>query len=101
MSDQAPKPPPARKRDRKVKLTLDVYSPPTLEGRGENLEYSIKGARTTKGGRTEYYEITLKACRGSVRQLVEQIALMQQRDRERIQTETDRLRREVSDLVPR
>lgn len=94
-------PPPRPMRDRKVRLTLDVYSPPLLEGRGENLEYFIKGARKTKGGRTEYYEITLKACRGSVRQLVEQIALMQQRDRERIANETDRLRREIIDLVPR
>lgn len=98
MTDAAPKParPP---RDRKFKLELDVIGPPIIEGRGENLEYSIKATRKTKGGRWESYEIKLKACRRSVKQIAEQIALMQQRDRDRIAHETDRLRRELADLV--
>lgn len=100
MTDDAPKParPP---RDRKFKLELDVMGAPILEGRGENLEYLVKATRRTKGGRWESYELRLKACRGSVKQLAEQIALMQQRDRDRIAHETDRLRRELADLVVR
>jgi hypothetical protein len=83
---------------KRKKLRL-VCGSPAIEGRGETLVFKVSGHRETKTGAFEYYDLELEACRHSIRQLADQIAKMQQRDRERLQWEFDRLKSEVKPLT--
>lgn len=55
--------------------------------------------QSTKSGRVHSTKLRLKADRYWVRQLAEEIAKMQQRDRERLASEVARITSEVAPLV--
>lgn len=83
---------------RNRKLLLECGSP-IIEGSGEMLTFKINGWRKTKTGTHEQYELELRGCRHTVKLLAEQIAAMQVRDRQRLDNEINRLKREIAPLV--
>jgi hypothetical protein len=83
---------------REIKRELkDVYLD-AIEGCGDELTIKLRGYRTTKAGTAEVYDLSLKCCRYSVKQLLEGLKDMHVRDRERIQRELGRIEREVNAL---
>lgn len=82
-----------------TRLTLEASGSPTIEGSGEALLFKFVAVRTNKAGRMERYELDVKTCRYVVRQLAQEIARMQERDRERIAAQTHRLSSELAPLV--
>lgn len=72
---------------------------PTMTGEGESLELSVKCTRTTLKGTRQSFELTLLTDRWFITKLIEQLAAMQVRDRERLQRETDRLTDELAPLT--
>lgn len=81
------------------RLNLAAIGGLRIEGCGEALSFQFTADRTNKAGRREQYEIHVTTCRYVVRQLAEQIAAMQERDRSRIAAQTHRLASELSPLV--
>jgi hypothetical protein len=81
-------------------LNLTAWAP-TIEGRGAELEIKWQVFQTTKAGKQHRSLLTLKADRHVIRQLMEQVAQMQDRDRERLRDETNRLGTEISPVVGR
>jgi hypothetical protein len=83
---------------RVIKLQLgDVYLD-AIEGCGSELTLKLRAYRKTKAGTPERYELELKACRYSVKQLLDGLKQMHVRDRERIQGELNRIAREQNAL---
>jgi len=72
---------------------------PEIEGCGAELEIKWQVIQTTKRGRTHRTLVTMKVDRFVVRQLMEQVARMQDRDRERLATEAGRLHSEIQPLT--
>jgi hypothetical protein len=70
-----------------IKLVLDIGSP------------ALSGHRLLKSGRYQCYDLELKACRYSVRQVLAQLRKMHLRDRERLERETARIEREQRELL--
>lgn len=83
---------------RVIKLTLEVGSLTAIDGFANELTFKLIAHRKTKAGTHERYELELKACRYSVKQLLDGIKLMHARDRERIQNELGRIEREINAL---
>lgn len=83
---------------RNRKLLLECGSP-IIEGSGEVLIFKVSGWRKTKTGTHEQYALELRACRHTIKLLSEQIAAMQVRDRQRLEHELGRLKRELAPLV--
>lgn len=83
---------------RVIKLQLRDVLLDAIEGCGSELTLKMRAFRTTKAGTPERYELELKACRYSVKQLLEGLRNMHVRDRERIQGELNRIEREVNAL---
>lgn len=79
-------------------LTVTAWAP-EIKGCGGKLEIKWLATQTTKRGRQHDSLLTLKVDRHMVQQLMEQIAQMQVRDRERLSRETNRLRTELSPAV--
>lgn len=70
-----------------------------IEGCGDELVFKLHGWRTTKAGTLVNYQLELKGCRHSVRQLLEELRKMHLRDRERLHREEARIVREVNSLT--
>lgn len=83
---------------RTIKLTLDVGSLTAIDGCANDLTFKVIAHRKTKAGTHERYELELKACRYSVKQMLDGIKLMHARDRERINSELARIQREINAL---
>lgn len=81
-------------------LNLTAWAP-TIEGCGAELEIKWQVFQTTKQGKQHRSLLTLKVDRFMVRQLIEQVAQMQDRDRERLTRETHRLWTELAPVVGR
>lgn len=81
-------------------LNLTAWAP-EIEGCGAELEIKWQVFQTTKQGRQHRSRLTLKVDRHVVRQLMEQVAQMQDRDRERLSRETNRLGNELAPVVGR
>lgn len=79
-------------------LTLTAWAP-EIEGCGAELEIKWQAIQTTKQGRQHRTHLKLKVDRFMVRQLMEQVARMQDRDRERLTRETNRLGTELAPVV--
>jgi hypothetical protein len=79
-------------------LTVTAWAP-EIEGCGAELEIKWQVFQTTKQGRTHRTLLTMKVDRFVVRQLMEQVARMQDRDRERLRLETNRLGTELAPVV--
>jgi hypothetical protein len=81
-------------------LTVTAWAP-EIEGCGADLEIKWQVFQTTKQRRTHRTLLTMKVDRFVVRQLMEQVARMQDRDRERLSRETNRLGTELAPVVGR
>jgi hypothetical protein len=79
-------------------LTVTAWAP-EIEGCGAELEIKWQVIQTTKQGRQHRTRLALKVDRYVVRQLMEQVAQMQDRDRERLSRETNRLGTELAPVV--
>jgi hypothetical protein len=84
---------------RVIRLQLGDVHLEAIEGCGSELTLKLRAFRKTKAGTPERYELELKACRYSVKQLLDGIKLMHARDRERIQRELDRITSEKNALL--
>lgn len=82
------------------KLTVTAWAP-AIEGCGADLEIKWQVFQTTKQGRQHRTHLTLQVDRYVVRQLMEQVAQMQDRDRDRLSKETNRLGTELAPVLPR
>lgn len=84
------------------KLNLTAWAP-EIEGCGAELEIKWQVFQTTKQGRQHRSVLILKADRYVIRQLMEQVAQMQDRDRDRdrLRAETNRLGTELAPVVGR
>jgi hypothetical protein len=80
-------------------LTVDAWDV-ELHGCGNNLEFQCTAVQQTKTGKQHRTKLRIKVCRDAIKQLAQQIAAMQERDRARIAEETARLSREIAPLVP-
>jgi hypothetical protein len=83
---------------RVIKLQLAEVYLEAIEGCGSELTLKLRAYRKTKAGTPERYELELKACRYSVKQLLDGLKQMHVRDRERIQGELNRIAREQNAL---
>lgn len=83
---------------RVIRLRLGDVHLEAIEGCGSELTLKLRAFRTTKAGTPERYELELKACRYSVKQLLDGLKQMHVRDRERIQGELNRIAREQNAL---
>ena len=83
---------------RVIKLQLGDVLLDATNGCGNDITIKLRAFRTTKAGTPERYEIELKACRYSVKQLLDGLKQMHVRDRERIQSELNRITREQNAL---
>lgn len=83
---------------RVIKLQLRDVLLDAIEGCGSEITIKLRAFRTTKAGTPERFEFELKASRYSVKQLLEGLRNMHARDRERIQSELNRIEREVNAL---
>lgn len=79
-------------------LSCIVYGVPSLEGYGESLTFKVTAYRKTKTGRRIDYVLRLESCRHGVKQLTEEVAKMQDRDREHIARQYARLENELAPL---
>lgn len=79
------------------KLTLLVWTP-VIEGEGHNLSIRFDAMQETKAGGRHRTTLVLDVDRSMIRGLCLQIAEMQNRDRERIARELQRLQNEVAPL---
>lgn len=79
-------------------LNLTAWAP-EIEGCGAELEIKWQVFQTTKQGKQHRSLLKLKVDRFMVRQLMEQVARMQDRDRERLATEAGRIHSEIQPLT--
>ncbi len=86
------------RRDIKLKLNAHLDG---VDGCGDELTFKVRGHRTTKGGTTEFYELTLCVCRYSVLHLQRALRDMHKRDRARLENEQRRIEREITELKNR
>ena len=79
---------------RDIKLKLDAYLN-GVTGQGEELTFQVDAWRTTKAGTHESYKLELKVCRFGVTRILQELQKMHARDRERLQRELERIRKET------
>jgi hypothetical protein len=82
----------------KGELKVDGWAP-EIHGEGSELEITCTITRKTKTGKFQRSTLRLKVERYFVRQMAEQLALMQVRDRRRLEREQERLRHEIKPLT--
>lgn len=85
------------------RLVLTAWDP-KINGSGSSLEIEVTAMQDTRGragrpGRTHRATVLLKVDRVFVKRLAEQVAQMQERDRDRIRWELERLNTEIAPLL--
>lgn len=83
---------------REIKRTLDDCMLDGVDGYGDTLIVKMRAWRTTKAGTRERYELELKVCRYSIKQLLGHLKQMHMRDRDRIASEQMRIQNEIDGL---
>lgn len=82
---------------RKLKLIIGDVE---ITGCGEQLALRTGGYRKKKTGAYEYFDLDLVLDRWIVNRLMDQIAAMHERDRERLRTEARRIDLEIAAVQP-
>lgn len=80
---------------RRRRLTVGLINVEGLDGCGDSLELKVHTERVTRGGKNERYDLTVSFPRFMLRHLLEKVAEMHVRDRDRILREQARRRAEA------